>query len=387
MNSKEKIAIDNPENHVRKNKLEAGQRFEIQSDFEPSGDQPSAIKELVKNENPEIVIYLDNSFSMQARGTKGPLLNQAVQSLLSERIPLENITVFTNTKTYPNRNIKDLKSEKNFNFSEKLSRLFSRRSTDNSSKENDEIQENKISTESHGMFNLRRLCVEDVAIPKAEIVSVSADIKKSELVSVFRESGLTRLPVFEGTLDNPIGMVHLKDFTLRYAFASKNTFKIKDILRPLLYVPASMTIGVLLTKMQSARRHLALVIDEYGGVDGLVTIEDLIEQVIGEIEDEHDIDEGQMWAWESDNTIVALARASLDELGPELGIDFTQGPDIDAEEVDSLGGLVFVLAGRVPVRGEVVQHPQGLEFEIIDADPRRIKRVRLRLKALVKAAE
>ena len=280
-----------------------------------------------------------------------------------------------------------LKSEKNFNFSEKLSRLFSRRSTDNSSKENVEIQENKISTDSHGMFNLRRLCVEDVAIPKAEIVSVSADIKKSELVSIFRESGLTRLPVFEGTLDNPIGMVHLKDFTLRYAFASKNTFKIKDILRPLLYVPASMTIGVLLTKMQSDRRHLALVIDEYGGVDGLVTIEDLIEQVIGEIEDEHDIDEGQMWAWESDNTIVALARASLDELGPELGIDFTQGPDIDAEEVDSLGGLVFVLAGRVPVRGEVVQHPQGLEFEIIDADPRRIKRVRLHLKALVKAAE
>lgn len=280
-----------------------------------------------------------------------------------------------------------LKSKKNFNFSEKLTRLFSRRSTDISSNETDEIQKNKISTESHGMFNLRRLCVEDVAIPKAEIVSVSADIKKSELVNIFRESGLTRLPVFEGTLDNPIGMVHLKDFTLRYAFASKNTFKIKDILRPLLYVPASMTIGVLLTKMQSDRRHLALVIDEYGGVDGLVTIEDLIEQVIGEIEDEHDIDEGQMWAWESDNTIVALARASLDELGPEIGIDFTQGPDIDAEEVDSLGGLVFVLAGRVPVRGEVVQHPQGLEFEIIDADPRRIKRVRLRLKALVKAAE
>ena len=226
-----------------------------------------------------------------------------------------------------------------------------------------------------------------VAIPKAEIVSVSADIKKSELVSVFRESGLTRLPVYEGTLDNPIGMVHLKDFTLGYAFAKKNTFEIKDILRPLLFVPASMTIGVLLTKMQSDRRHLALVIDEYGGVDGLVTIEDLIEQVIGEIEDEHDIDEGQMWTWESDNTIVALARASLDELGPEIGIDFTQVPDIDVEEVDSLGGLVFVLAGRVPVRGEVVQHPQGLEFEIIDADPRRIKRVRLRLRTSVKAAE
>ena len=279
------------------------------------------------------------------------------------------------------------KSVANFNFSDKLMGLFSRNKTNDIPETNDEIQENKISTESHGMFNLRRLCVEDVAIPKAEIVSVSADIKKSELVSVFRESGLTRLPVYEGTLDNPIGMVHLKDFTLGYAFAKKNTFKIKDILRPLLYVPASMTIGVLLTKMQSDRRHLALVIDEYGGVDGLVTIEDLIEQVIGEIEDEHDIDEGQMWTWESDNTIVALARASLGELGPEIGIDFTQVPDIDVEEVDSLGGLVFVLAGRVPVRGEVVQHPQGLEFEIIDADPRRIKRVRLRLRTSVKAAE
>ena len=194
---------------------------------------------------------------------------------------------------------------------------------------------------------------------------------------MFRESGLTRLPVYEGTLDNPIGMVHLKDFTLGYAFAKKNTFKIKDILRPLLYVPASMTIGVLLTKMQSDRRHLALVIDEYGGVDGLVTIEDLIEQVIGEIEDEHDIDEGQMWTWESDNTIVALARASLDELGPEIGDRFYTSSRHRCRGGRLFGGLVFVLAGRgVPVRGEVVQHPQGLEFEIIDADPRRIKRVR-----------
>ena len=150
---------------------------------------------------------------------------------------------------------------KNFNLSEKFLRLFNRNKPENSVKTNDEAQESKVSTDSHGMFNLRRLCVEDVAIPKAEIVSVSADIKKSELVTVFRESGLTRLPVYEGTLDNPIGMVHLKDFTLKYAFARKNTLKIKDILRPLLYVPASMTIGILLTKMQSDRRHLALVID------------------------------------------------------------------------------------------------------------------------------
>jgi magnesium and cobalt transporter len=182
-------------------------------------------------------------------------------------------------------------------------------------------------------------------------------------------------------------MVHLKDFTSKICFCSEKHSKNKRHSSTSSLCSSFNDHRYSFDKNAVDRRHLALVIDEYGGVDGLVTIEDLIEQVIGEIEDEHDIDEGQMWTWESDNTIVALARASLDELGSELSIDFEQGPGIDAEEVDSLGGLVFVLAGRVPVRGEVVQHPQGLEFEIIDADPRRIKRVRLRLKPSVEAAE
>jgi magnesium and cobalt transporter len=151
------------------------------------------------------------------------------------------------------------------------------------------------------------------------------------------------------------------------------------MLRPLLFVPPSMTIGVLLSKMQAERRHMALVIDEYGGVDGLVTIEDLIEQVIGEIEDEHDVDEGTYWSIESTGCYLALSKTPLDDFEAEIGMSLTDHEDVDEEEIDTLGGLVFMLAGRVPARGEVVPHPDGPEFEVIDADPRRIKRLRVRL--------
>jgi magnesium and cobalt transporter len=198
------------------------------------------------------------------------------------------------------------------------------------------------------------------------------------LVDVFRDSGMTRLPVYEGTLDSPLGLVHLKDVALRFGFNGvDDTFSLRTMLRPLLYVPPSMPIGVLLTKMQTERTHMALVIDEYGGVDGLVTIEDLIEQVIGEIEDEHDVEEAQPWSRESESQWLALARAPLDEFEAELGIALSDVDD--EEEVDTLGGLVFLLSGRVPARGEVVPHPSGVEFEVIDADPRRIKRLRVRV--------
>lgn len=228
-----------------------------------------------------------------------------------------------------------------------------------------------------GMSNLRHMRVEDVAIPRAEIVSASCDASLAELVAIFRESGMTRLPVYDGTLDVPVGLVHLKDVALRYGFDKSNgSFSLRTMLRPLLFAPPSMPIGVLLTKMQTERTHMALVIDEYGGVDGLVTIEDLIEQVIGEIEDEHDIEEAQPWSRESERSWLAMARAPLDEFEAEIGIHLS-GID-DEEEVDTLGGLVFLLTGRVPARGEVVPHPSGVEFEVIDADPRRIKRLRVR---------
>ena len=229
-----------------------------------------------------------------------------------------------------------------------------------------------------GMSNLRRLRVEDVSIPRVEIVSVSCDISLEDLVTVFRESGLTRLPTYDGTLDTPIGMVHLKDVALRFGFnGAEEAFSLRTMLRPLLYAPPSMPIGVLLQKMQTDRTHMALVIDEYGGVDGLVTIEDLIEQVIGEIEDEHDVDEAQPWTKEGPGSYLALARAPLDEFEAETGLRLVQAGD--DEEIDTLGGVVFVLSGRVPARGEVIPHPSGAEFEVVDADPRRIKRLRVRL--------
>lgn len=239
----------------------------------------------------------------------------------------------------------------------------------------------------HGIVNLRRMRVEDVAIPKAEITAVPDTITENELVAVFKESGLSRVPVFENTLDTPIGFAHLKDFALQHGFADDaHPFDLRAMLRPLLFVPPSMTIGVLLTKMQTERRHMALVIDEYGGVDGLVTIEDLIEQVVGEIEDEHDTDEAASFTREPSGCYLALAKTPLEEFEAEIGQSLTDHENVDAEEIGTLGGLVFMLAGRVPARGEVIPHPHGPDFEVIDADPRRIKRLRVRMPE-AKAAE
>ena len=230
-----------------------------------------------------------------------------------------------------------------------------------------------------GILNLRRMRVEDVAIPKADIVAVPVSSTQDELLAVFRASGLTRLPVFDGTLDTPVGMANLKDFALKHGFnGSGEDFDLSQMLRPLLYVPPSMPLGVLLQKMQAERIHMALVIDEYGGTDGLVTIEDLIEQVVGEIEDEHDVDEAMSFTEEKPGVWLALAKTPLDEFEPEIGIDLRAHEEIDEEEVDTLGGLVAMLAGQVPARGEVIAHPDGPEFEVIDADPRRIKRLRVR---------
>lgn len=234
-----------------------------------------------------------------------------------------------------------------------------------------------------GLAALRRLRVDDVAIPKVEIVAVPSDIGKDELVEVFREHGFSRVPVYKGTLDHPQGLVLLKDLALTHGFGASGRFSLKKLLRPVLYAPPSMPIGVLLQKMQRERVHMALVIDEYGGVDGLVTIEDLIETVIGEIEDEHDEEEGALWKEEKPGVYVAAANAPLEEIEAATGLKLRQGED--DEEIDTLGGLVFLRTGRVPLRGEIVPHETGAEFEVIDADPRRIKRVRLRMPVAVDA--
>ena len=234
---------------------------------------------------------------------------------------------------------------------------------------------------ARGLANLTRLRVEDVMIPRVEVVSAAVDIGRNDLIELFRQSGLTRLPVYRDTLDSPLGMVHLKDFALRYGFngGQTATFDLDGILRPVLFAPPSMPIGVLLQKMQTDRIHMALVIDEYGGVDGLVTIEDLIEQVIGEIEDEHDVAEDQLWVEEAPGCYLVQARAPIEEFQTFLSEKLVV--DDESEEIDTLGGLVFMLAGRVPARGEVVKHPGGFDFEVVDADPRRIKRLRVRMGA------
>lgn len=229
-----------------------------------------------------------------------------------------------------------------------------------------------------GLGNLRSMRVEDVMIPKVEIVAVAEDIALAELIEVFRDSGNTRLPVFSGTLDTPVGLIHLKDLALNYGFSQvERAFDMRPMIRPLIFAPPSMPIGVLLQKMQSERMHMALVIDEYGGVDGLVTLEDLVEQVIGEIEDEHDLEEGALWSEEPAGSWLVEARAPLIEFEEATGIGL-RGAAEEEDEIDTLGGVVFLAAGRVPARGEVIIHEEtGTEFEVVDADPRRIKRLRV----------
>ncbi len=237
-----------------------------------------------------------------------------------------------------------------------------------------------IAGQMPGISNLRRMRVEDVAVPKADIVSVPVTLTFPELVAAFRDSGNSRIPVFDGTLDSPLGVVNLKDFSLKYGFDGPPAdFDLRAILRPLLYVPPSMPLAVLLQKMQADRIHMALVIDEYGGTDGLVTIEDLLETVVGEIDDEHDVDEASNFIREKPGVWLAQATTPLEEFEAEIGMDLTAHEEIDEKEVDTLGGLVFMLSGHVPARGEIIQHPDGPEFEVVDADPRRIKRLRVRM--------
>ena len=228
-------------------------------------------------------------------------------------------------------------------------------------------------------FNLHNQRVDDVAIPKADIVAAPENITLSELTKIFRESNLTRVPIFESTLDNPIGFVHLKDLALRNGFGKQKKFNIKDLIRPLIYVPPSMTLGTLLQKMQAERIHMSLVIDEYGGVEGLLTIEDLLEQIVGEINDEHELKEDLLWSREKENVFIVNARLNLEDFKSQAGVDLTKRRN--GEEYDTIGGLVFNITNRIPSRGEVVIDSSGNEFSVLEADPRSIKRLRLNLRS------
>jgi len=218
--------------------------------------------------------------------------------------------------------------------------------------------------------------VDDVMIPRADIVAVEADTTLDALIHVFAEAVHSRLPISQESLDNPLGFVHIKDMVGEMARGTPGDEKpLERLARNVLIVPPSMPLAVLLVKMQATRIHLALVVDEYGGTDGLVSLEDLVEEIVGEIEDEHD-EEVPLLTRRGPSIWEVDARMEIEDFNTETGLDLSLSDYED--EIDTLGGVAFALAGRVPERGEVLQHPSGLEIEIMDADGRRIQRLKLR---------
>jgi len=230
------------------------------------------------------------------------------------------------------------------------------------------------------LLKFGELRVSDVMIPRADIIAADENTSLADFVALVRDVQHSRLPVYRETLDDPTGLVHIKD-VLNYMEAQPDgSFRwragpVGQFKRKLLFAPPSMPLLDLLLKMQTAHTHLALVIDEYGGTDGLVSIEDIIEEIVGDIADEHD-EEAQQIRKIEDGLYVADARADLDDFREQTGIALA--PEDAEQEVDTLGGLVVSLLGRVPQRGEIVTHPSGYEFEVLEADPRRVKRLRVR---------
>jgi CBS domain containing-hemolysin-like protein len=214
----------------------------------------------------------------------------------------------------------------------------------------------------------------DVMVPRVDIVALDVDQPFTEVVRCMVEQGHSRVPVYRESLDDAIGFVHVKDVLA--PVADRRPAKLSRLLRKVLFVAPSLPILDLLVQMRQARTHIAMVVDEFGGIDGLVTIEDLIEEIVGEIEDEHDEPEAPGLIERPDGSVIADARLPIEALEEHHGTPLRADGDEDA--VDTLGGLVFTLAGRVPKRGEIIPHPDGIEFEVLDADPRRVKRLRVR---------
>jgi CBS domain containing-hemolysin-like protein len=252
----------------------------------------------------------------------------------------------------------------------------------------------------NNILRLREVRVEDVMIPRADVEAIEISTTLGDLMVVFEQSGHSRMPVYAETLDDPRGMVHIRDVLAhitRFAQPKKNGRRTKkpvssavnldlsnvdltrsigdlNLIRTVLFVPPSMLASDLMARMQASRTQMALVIDEYGGTDGLVSLEDIVEMVVGDIEDEHDDDE-PLITKAADGVFVVDAKAEIDDVAKMIGDDFAAGEH--GEYVDTIGGMIFNTLGRVPARGEVVQAIQGFEFHVLDADPRRVKRVRI----------
>lgn len=253
------------------------------------------------------------------------------------------------------------------------------------------------------ILRIGALRIDDVMVPRADIIAVDENESLADLLKMFEKAGHSRIPLYRETLDDPLGMVHVKDLmqlitheaydTQKTAGGSKEgqeniidlvpvdlnrTISSTKIRRDVLFVPPSMSVLDLLMRMQTTRVHMALVIDEYGGTDGLVTIEDLVEEIVGEIEDEHDHTDKPLIIESREKGLIANARTPIEDLENRLGKELMLTDRED--EVDTIGGLVFSLVGRVPVKGEIVRHPNNIEFEILDADPRRIKLLKIDIK-------
>jgi CBS domain containing-hemolysin-like protein len=222
------------------------------------------------------------------------------------------------------------------------------------------------------ILKLHGRAVADVMVPRADIQGVDIDTPLPDLIQRMSEDAHSRLPVYRGTLDDVVGMVHIKD--VLPSVVGDGGLELKDILRDIMIVAPSMPVLDLLKQMRTKRQHMALVIDEYGGIDGLVTIEDLVEEIVGEIEDEHDDAVAPRFLERADGSLIAPARLPIEAFESRVGHVLTQE---ERQDIDTLGGLVVSLAGRVPARGEILRHPSGIEFEVLDADPRRVKRLRV----------
>jgi magnesium and cobalt transporter len=224
------------------------------------------------------------------------------------------------------------------------------------------------------VLRLRETTADDVMVPRADIVAMRADVTLEQALEQIRAEGHSRLPVYREQLDDIIGMVHIKDV---FAYVGRpEAFSLEAIMRRPLMVAPQVPVLDLLLQMRQQRMHLALVIDEYGGIDGLVTIEDLVETIVGDIADEHDEVQAAMVVERADGTLDVNARLPVEEFESRMGPVLSE--DERDADIDTVGGLVFTLAGRVPAKGEVISHPSGLEFRVLDSDPRRIRRVRVR---------
>ena len=237
------------------------------------------------------------------------------------------------------------------------------------------------------VLNLSAVTVADVMVPRADITAVDVTTPLDEVGAAMTRQGHSRLPVYHGTLDDVTGMIHIKDVlgALDKANGGKRRTGLRRLVRKVLFVAPSMRVLDLLLQMRKGRIHMALVVDEYGGIDGLVTIEDLVEEIVGEIEEEHEVASAPRLEPQPDGTLIVDARLPIEEFEAHVG-PVLAGTEEEAD-VDTLGGFVTALAGRVPDRGELVVHEaSGLEFEVMEADPRRVKRLRVRNTAALRAA-